>query len=91
MTSNKYTDTFKKMANEELIDAFNKEVSKPGWVSSRAEYLTALHQEFKARGFDISEIENNNKFSIRDKVHLENNKVYLTTIPKGLVKCEVCG
>lgn len=88
---NKYTDTFTKMDDGKLIDAFNKEVVNTGWVSSRAEYLTALYQEFKNRNFDISEIETDRGFSLKEKIRLENSKVVIVGIPEGLVKCDVCG
>lgn len=47
---------FKTFTDPELIDAFNDEVGKQGWVSARGSYLAALHDDFMHRGFDFSAV-----------------------------------
>lgn len=37
------------MSDAELVEAFNKDVGNPGWVSARAAFLTALRDEFERR------------------------------------------
>jgi hypothetical protein len=65
-----YQARFKAYTDQELIDAFNREVGNPGWVSARASYLAALHDEFKHRGFDFSAIGGQDSLSFRSKVRL---------------------
>ena len=65
-----YLARFKAFTDQELIDAFNREVGNPGWVSARGSYLAALHDEFKHRGFDFSAIGGQDSLSLRSKVRL---------------------
>lgn len=65
-----YKKRFEKMSNEELVEAFNREVGNPGWTGARDAYLAALHREFLDRGFIISEIGNNYSLSLKRKVKL---------------------
>jgi hypothetical protein len=62
-------------SDEELIEAFNREVGNPGWVSARAAYLAAIHDEFKKRGYDYSAIGNEKELSFAKKVKLAGKKV----------------
>jgi hypothetical protein len=55
MTIQQHYDEFVKkfgnFTNEELIEAFNKEIGNSGWVGARGAYLAALHREFKIRNY----------------------------------------
>lgn len=61
---------FKAFTDDELIDAFNREVGNPGWVSARASYLAALQREFQDRGFDYAAIGDERSLSLRRRVRL---------------------
>jgi hypothetical protein len=65
-----YLARFKTNTDQDLIDAFNREVGKPGWTSSRGSYLAALHDEFKSRGFDFSAIGDQRSLSFGSKIGL---------------------
>ncbi len=66
---------FRGLSNEDLIQAFNREVGNSGWTSARAAYLTALHQEFEGRGLDYSAIGNKTELSFAKRVKLVGNKI----------------
>lgn len=68
---------FNGLSNENLIRAFNREIGNPGWTSTRAAYLAALHWELKERGFDYSAIGNKTELSFAKKVKLVENKIVL--------------
>ncbi|MEK7473308.1 MAG: hypothetical protein AAB668_01070 [Patescibacteria group bacterium] len=72
-----FIERFKAMSDAELVEAFNKEVGNPGWVSARAEYLTVLHREFDERGFDYSVIGNEGGLSLSREVGLEGKKIII--------------
>ena len=72
---NEFKARFEKMKDEELVEAFNKEVGNPGWGSARASYLAALHREFVERGFDFSAIGNRGSISLKRKVKLAKKLV----------------
>ena len=42
---------FKAMTDEELLDTYKNDKVKPGWVSARAQFLSALRDEFESRGY----------------------------------------
>ena len=63
------------ITDSELIDAFNREVGNQGWVSYRGAYLSAIHKTFLKRGFDISEIGNEQVLSFKRKVELIEKKL----------------
>ena len=44
-----FRDRFKKMNNEDLQETFKDDLNKPGWVSSRSYFRSALRDEFIAR------------------------------------------
>jgi len=76
--AHQFAERFKAMSNDELIEAFNREVGKPGWVSSGLLYLEALRNEFYGRGYDLSAISGDGKgFSIARRIRLEGNKIVL--------------
>ena len=64
--------------DENFIERFNKQVGNPGWGVGRSIYLGVIREEFKERGMDISEIQNESGgISYRNKVKLEGKKVCL--------------
>jgi len=62
------------MDDNELILSFNKEVGNSGWTSSRATYLSALHNELKSR-FDSSAIIKNGSMFIKERIFLNAKKI----------------
>jgi hypothetical protein len=70
-----FIERFKAMSDIELIEAFNKEVGNPGWVSARAAYLMALHDEFVRRGFDYSSIGSAAGLSLATRIKLIDKKI----------------
>ena len=67
------------LSDEGLIERFNKEVGNPGWTSSRASFLSALHKEFDRRNFDYRAIGNHERFSLRHKIALEKVVIPIAT------------
>ena len=57
--SNEFKERFKKMNNEQLMAVYNEDIKKPGWVSARGRFHTALREEFLKRGIDIKTISKN--------------------------------
>lgn len=72
---NEFQKRFKAMNDEELIATFNGDVGKPGWVAARSRFHYAIHEEFRNRGFDYSDIFNNNSFSWKNKIKLIGKKI----------------
>ena len=65
------------MNDEQLVDAFNREVGNSGWTGSRASYLSALHEEFENRNYDYSAIGGKGSLSLKKKVRVTGNKILL--------------
>ncbi len=80
MTYEEYLEKFKKMDDKQLIDSFNREVGNPGWTNSRANYLSALHQEFNDRGYDYSDIGGVGSLSIKNKIELLDKKIKIVGV-----------
>ncbi|MDX1687030.1 MAG: hypothetical protein R3248_03520 [Candidatus Promineifilaceae bacterium] len=59
------------LSDEELVEAFNKEVGKPGWTNSRAKYFYKLREEFERRNIDYSAIGDETRLSLNARVSLE--------------------
>jgi hypothetical protein len=70
-----FIERFKAMSDIELVEAFNKEVGNPGWVSARAAYLMALHDEFVRREFDYSSIGSAGGLSLATRIKLIDKKI----------------
>lgn len=68
---------FTNFTDTELIERFNKEVWNTWWTSSRAEFLSLLHEEFNKRWFDYSVIWDEKSLSFKNKIKLLNNKIVL--------------
>jgi hypothetical protein len=77
-TYQEFKKRFNAMSDEELIGAFNHEVGNPGWTSSRATYLSLLHEEFEQRGYDYSAIGDKGSLSFKNRVALVNGKTIVT-------------
>lgn len=75
-------ERFGKYTDQELIDAYNVQVTSQGWVTSRGYYLVALIREMKQRSWDYSLIDQNGSLSFRSFIRLEDNKV----IPETTVR-----
>ena len=74
------------MSDEGLIDAFNGDVGNPGWVSARAQFHYALHEEFDNRGFDYLDIGNKNSYSLKNKIKLIGKKIIKQTMNNSTTK-----
>jgi hypothetical protein len=61
--------------DQELIGCFNNEVGKQGWGTARSCYLSAIHAEWIARGFDFSMVGDSRRLSFRHKVTLADGVV----------------
>ena len=57
-------------SDEELVEAFNGQVGNPGSGSAKVDFLSAIHDEFKERGYDYSAIGNEEALSFARKVKL---------------------
>jgi len=73
----KFLQNLKALTDNELIEAFNKEVGNSGWVSARGAYLSAMHTEFKRRKFDYSQIGDERSLSLANHVRLGQGKLHI--------------
>lgn len=48
--SREFKNRFQKMSNQQLLDTYNEDITKLGWVSAREPFYFALREEFKNRG-----------------------------------------
>ena len=64
-------------SDEELIECFNNDVRKHGWVPARSRFHAELKKEFYRRGFDYSPIGDNTHLSFADKIKLEDKKIVI--------------
>jgi len=74
---NGFCSRFRTFTNEELVEAFNREVRNEGWVRARAEYLYYLGTALQMRGMDCSAIIHNNRMNLSHPVILMNNRIIL--------------
>jgi hypothetical protein len=74
-TYKEFQERFTAMSDEELVEAFNREVGNPGWTSSRATYLALLREEFEKRKFDHSAVTGSGGLSLKQKVKLVDGKL----------------
>jgi hypothetical protein len=66
---------FSEYTDQELIDVFNCDVGNSGWVFARAKFIAELHNEFKCRNFDTSDIIQNGAMSLAHKIKLDDGKI----------------
>ncbi|MBC8342406.1 MAG: hypothetical protein H8E61_00315 [Bacteroidetes bacterium] len=76
MKYNEFATRFQQMTDEELIKAFNREVGMHGWGNSRANSLSALHDEFIRRSWEYSIIGDKNNLSFKTHIKLVANKIF---------------
>jgi hypothetical protein len=62
-------------SDEELIEAFNSQVGNRGSGYTMVNFLSAIHDEFKKRGYDFSAVGNKEELSFAKKVKLVGKKV----------------
>ena len=77
-----FRQRFSQMSEEELIEAFNREVGNPGWVSVRGEYLFALQEEFARREIDFSAIGDETRMSLANKIGLSEKTIIVLPPPE---------
>ena len=70
-----FIEGFRLASVESLIDSFNKETKKRGWVSARGDFLSALREEFLRREFDCTSFINGPSMSLRHPIRLEGNRL----------------
>jgi hypothetical protein len=70
-----FTEVLRTITNSELVELFNQEINKSGWGTARASYLSAIHQQFIQRSFDISNVGDQVSLSFAGKVKLLGNKI----------------
>ena len=75
-TFKQFKQSFKKMSVQELIDTFNNDLGKPGWVGAREAFYLALYDEFQNRGIDISEVRVRGK-NVKNRMKLVGKKVII--------------
>jgi hypothetical protein len=51
-----FAKRFREMSNEQLAEAFNRQVDNPGWVGAKINYVQHLGNELQLRGIDCSSI-----------------------------------
>ena len=61
--------------DQELVQAYNREVGKDNWVNGRADYLFHLHKELVGREFDCSAVMSGRTMSMTSRVTLIDNKL----------------
>lgn len=74
-TYQEFQERFNGMSDDELIDAFNSDVGKPGWVSARSSFHTALCDEFKKRNYDYSAVGGTGGLSFIKKIKLIGKEI----------------
>lgn len=75
-----YAARFAAASNQSLVESFNKEVGNTGWTSMRANYIEALIDEFRNRGFDISAVNDGRSTDFNHHVRLDETSSSLILI-----------
>lgn len=70
-----YQESLEKLSNDQLIEAFNRQVGVQGWGNARASYGRALRNEFLKRDFDSTLIISAYTFSFAKKVIMQNKRL----------------
>ncbi len=69
----RFKKSFDLQTDEELTQAFNREVGNKGWTFARSVYLSCLQEALSLRNIDISVIcDKPDRFSLHQKVKLVN-------------------
>ena len=72
-----YAARFAAASLTSLVDSFNSQVGNRGWTSARASHDTALIEEFKRRGIDVSSVSHGNSISFAHHVQLAGNRLVI--------------
>jgi|GEM_PF-1871145 len=70
-----FKSEFTRLADEELVQRFNKQVRCLGGNTIRKVYLEALRAELRKRNFDCSIVLNKCGLRLHHKVKLQNQKL----------------
>ena len=74
---NEYSERFRQASTAELIETFNGDIGKTGWVNARGRFHGALAYEFSKRGLSML---NDAKLSLDHKVRLSDDGLSLEKI-----------
>jgi len=66
---------FQACSDQELVEAFNREVGKENWANARADYLFHLHRALVSRNMDCSSVMNGRTMNLQYKARLVENKL----------------
>ena len=72
-----YAARFAAASLTSLVDSFNSQVGNRGWTSARACHDTALIEEFKRRGIDVSSVSHGDSISFAHHVQLAGNRLVI--------------
>lgn len=72
-----YAARFAAASLTSLVDSFNSQVGNRGWTSARAYHDTALIEEFKHRGIDVSSVCHGDSISFAHHVQLAGNRLVI--------------
>ena len=64
-------------ARASLVESFSSRVGNRGWTSARACHNTALIEEFKRRGIDVSSVSHGDSISFAHQVQLAGNRLVI--------------
>jgi hypothetical protein len=70
-----YARLFLVCTNQELVEAYNREVGKENWVNGRADYLFHLQRELLGREVDCSAVIIGRTLSMQHRVTLVDNRL----------------
>ena len=74
---NDFTARFVGKTAEQLIEIFNRERKKQGWVSARGRFLVALRSAFQATMLDCSAFISENGMSLGHPIRLRGDTIVL--------------
>ena len=74
---NDFTARFVGKTAEQLIEIFNRERKKQGWVSARGRFLVALRSAFQATMLDCSAFISENGMSLGHPICLQGDTIVL--------------
>lgn len=69
------TKKLSEMSDDQLIQAYNREVGINAWGNARADFLVGLGDEIRRRDFDSSLIFHEHGMSLRRQVHFVHGKL----------------
>ena len=75
-----YAAHFAAASSQSLVESFNKEVGNTGWTSMRASFISALIDEFRNRGVDISAVNDGRNTDFNHHIRLDETESRLIVI-----------